>query len=272
MIFAPLLLAVIFDLSTAHKQQAHAQKCPPIITKAQPIGVYRFVKEVTFTPCFGKIAQCIYHAHHRFFCFSGKIKNLQHETEVHPVYKNHQKNSNDGVQQNVFTGPFGNTLGTPFDFDAKFDPIQSWKICPGDFINRVVAQGIIITKLYGVTTNTAAGDCNVIPDIPAVEFDLGLGEHITEAFGRTGSVLDKLTFVVTPYEGEPQSVYSVGGPYGSAFYATPDPSKVGPCDLVNLNGTVTTWGEDVTPFPGNFISSLGFLWSCLGVPDDFIFH
>jgi len=265
MIFAPLLLAVIFDLSTAHKQQAHAQKCPPIITKAQPIGVYRFVKEVTFTPCFGKIAQCIYHAHHRFYCFSGKIKNLD-ATEVYPVYEN----QNNGAQQNVFTGPFGDTLGTPFDFDAEFDPILSWKMCPGDFIHRVVAQGLIITKLYGVTTDTTAGDCVVLPKIPATEFDLGLGDYITEAFGRTGSVLDKLTFIVTPYEDTLDPiVHSVGGPFGTAFYATPDPSEVGPCVLVNLNGTVTSWGD---PTPGNFISSLGFFWSCLGVPDDFIFH
>ena len=79
MIFAPLLLAVIFDLSTANN-------CPHVISRSQPIGVYRFVKEVKSTPCFGKIAQCIYHAHHRFYCFSGKIKNLD-ATEVYPVYE-----------------------------------------------------------------------------------------------------------------------------------------------------------------------------------------
>jgi len=261
MIFAPLLLAVIFDLSTAHKQQAHAQKCPPIITKAQPIGVYRFVKEVTFTPCFGKIAQCIYHAHHRFFCFSGKIKNLD-ATEVYPVYEQNP------VQQNVSTGPYGNTGGTSFDFGTTYNPVKSWKLCPGNFAYRPVAQGIIVTKLDGELAE--AGDCTPPPGFDNVEFDLGLGDFITEAFGRAAEVLDKLTFIVTPHdEDEPSKPYSVGGPFGTAFYATPDPSVHGPCDLVNLKGTVTDQ-SGTEPAPGNFISSLEFFWSCLGVPDDFI--
>merc|ERR1712198_369348 len=251
MIFAPLLLAVIFDLSTAHQ-------CPKIITKAQPIGVYRFVKEVTFTPCFGKIAQCIYHAHHRFFCFSGKIKNLE-ATEVYPVYEQNP------VQQDVCTGPFGNTLGTPFDFDTTFDPVKKWYMCPGNFLHRVVAQGLIVTKLNG--ENATAGDCNDL-EYPPTKFHLGLGDYITDAFGRAGVVLDLLTLIVTPYEGE-QSVHSVGGPHGSAFYAQPDPSQYGTCDLVNLKVTVTSWGD---PTPGNFISSLEFCWVCLGVPVDFILY
>jgi len=251
MIFAPLLLAVIFDLSTAHK-------CPKIITKAQPKGVYRFVTEVKYTPCFGKIAQCIYHAHHRFFCFSGKITNLD-ATEVYPVYKN-------PVQQDVCTGPFGNTGGTSFDFGTTYNPVKSWKICPGNFAYRPVAQGIIITKLDGELAE--AGDCTPPPGFDPTEFDLGLGDYITDAWGRAAVVLDKLILIVTPHEGDPIE-HSVGGPYGNAFYATPDPSQFGPCDLVNLKGTVTNQ-SGVEPVGGNFISSLEFCWVCQGVPDDFI--
>ena len=99
------------------------------------------------------------------------------------------KNSNDLVQQDVFTGPFGNTAGTPFDFNTATQPIKSWKLCPGNFLYRVVAQGIIITKLDGALAE--AGDCTPPPGFDNVEFDLGLGDFITEAFGRAAEVLDK---------------------------------------------------------------------------------
>jgi len=259
MIFTPFLLAVIFDLSTAKKTE-----CPPIISRAEPKGIYRFVKKIKFTPCIGEIPKCIYHAHHRFFCFSGKLTRLV-ATEVYPVYNNHQKNSNDLVQQDVFTGPFGNTAGTPFDLGA-IQPIKSWKLCPGNFLYRVVAQGIIITKFDGALAE--AGDCTPPDGFDPVEFDLGLGDYITDAWGRAAVVLDKLVLIVTPHEGDPIE-HSVGGPYGNAFYATPDPSQFGPCDLVNLKGTVTNQ-SGVEPVGGNFISSLEFCWVCQGVPDDFI--
>ena len=93
------------------------------------------------------------------------------------------------MQQDVFTGPFGNTLGTPFDFDTTFDPVKTWYICPGNFLYRVVAQGIIVTKLDGELAE--AGDCTPPPGFDNVEFDLGLGDFITEAFGRAAEVLDK---------------------------------------------------------------------------------
>jgi len=37
--------------------------------------------------------------------------------------------------------------------------------------------------------------------------------------------------------------------------------------MVNINGTVLDHESNDTP--GNFISSIGFLWSCIGVPDSF---
>ena len=41
MIFTPILLAVIFDLSTAKKTE-----CPLIISRADPVGIYKFVKKL----------------------------------------------------------------------------------------------------------------------------------------------------------------------------------------------------------------------------------
>ena len=100
------------------------------------------------------------------------------------------KNSNDLVpQQDVFTGPFGNTEGTPFDFNTEFHPQTSWTLCPGNFLYRVVVQDIMNDGLNGF--KDAGGDCTVLDGIPKKEFDLGLGEYITDAFGRTGAVLDK---------------------------------------------------------------------------------
>ena len=71
---------------------------------------------------------------------------------------------------------------------------------------------------------------------------------------RTGYVLDRLTLVVTRND-ENHEVFSVGGPYGNAADATPPASKHGPCQMVNINGTVLDHESNDTP--GNFISSIG---------------
>merc|ERR1712098_577437 len=168
------------------------------------------------------------------------------------------------TEQDATTGPFGNPTDNTFDFNTKADPIRSWTLCPGDFANRLIVSGIEIVK-FDYTTYTA-GTCETLDGFPEVTFHLGLGDYITEAFGRTGVRLDKLTFIVTPSEkNQHPSVHYAGGFFGGPFDATPDPKVFGPCALVNMDGT---WGDNIGG-PGNDLTSLGFYWSCLGVPDNF---
>jgi len=266
LVFTSLLLVLSFKLSKASKY------CPPIITWPGyhahiQTQTYRYVAEVKkYSRCIGKIAKCIYTVHHRYYCFSGKGHDLT-PYEMYPVYK---KKTSESDMQDVFTGPFGTTSGlgidgNDFDFQASIGPFQSLKMCPGNFVQRLVNQGLEIVKEDGSTDS--AGDCPTLEYNPPVEFDLHLGDYVTEALVRTGYVLDRLTLVVTRND-ENHEVFSVGGPYGNAADATPPASKHGPCQMVNINGTVLDHESNDTP--GNFISSIGFLWSCIGVPDSFI--
>jgi len=256
-----LLLVLSFELSTAHN-------CPPIIDwpgeyAPIPTKTYRYVTEVDYSRCVGKIAKCIYTVHLKYYCFSGKRPNLT----PHEMYP-----TSEPVMQNVFTGPFG-TSGllnmSPFDFEAAIGPFLSLKMCPGNFVHRLVNQGLEMVKLEGVsdTETVSAGDCptNLTYNQPK-EFHLHLGDYVTEALVRTGYVLDRLTLVVTRNDGNHEG-FSVGGPYGAPADATPLASKYGPCQMVNINGTVL---DNVGPeFEGHFISAIGFLWSCFGVPESF---
>merc|ERR1711973_63404 len=239
-----LLLVLSFELSTAHN-------CPPIIDwpgeyAPIPTKTYRYVTEVDYSRCAGKIAKCIYTVHLKYYCFSGKITNLT----PHEMYP-----TSEPVMQNVFTGPFG-TSGL-------------LNMSPGNFVHRLVNQGLEMVKLEGVsdTETVSAGDCptNLTYNQPK-EFHLHLGDYVTEALVRTGYVLDRLTLVVTRNDGNHEG-FSVGGPYGAPADATPLASKYGPCQMVNINGTVL---DNVGPeFEGHFISAIGFLWSCFGVPESF---
>jgi len=255
-----LLLVLSFELSTAHN-------CPPIIDwpgehAPIPTKTYRYVTEVDYTRCSGRIAKCIYTVHLKYYCFSGKMINLT----PHEMYP-----TSDIDMQNVFTGPFGTSSGvgiSPFDFQAAIGPFLSLKMCPGNFVHRLVCQGLEMVKLEGVsdTETVSAGDCPTLENNPPVEFDLHLGDYVTEALVRTGYVLDRLTLVVTRNDGN-HDYPSVGGPYGAPADATPKASKYGPCQMVNINGTVL---DNIGPdFAGKFISSIGFLWSCFGIPESF---
>jgi len=236
--------------------------CPPTVTWGGGNQIYRFVTAQEFTRCDGIIAECIYHAHFKYYCFSGdKISDLEPKEMYGHVYE-------APPPQNVVTGPFGfqDPTASPFNFSSEANPIIAWKLCPGDFAQRLVVQAIVIEELDG--TIKSAGDCETLPGFPATEFHLYLGDYITEAFGRAGYLLDRLTLIVTPSAvGEHPRVYSAGGPFGSPFDATPSPSKFGSCALVSLDGTVVFLDSD--PEPGNFIDTIRFFWSCIGVPDYF---
>jgi len=236
--------------------------CPPTVTWGGGNQIYRFVTAQEFTRCDGIIAECIYHAHFKFYCFSGdKISHLEpkemygHFYETQPI-------------QNVVTGPFGylDSSSSPFNFSTEANPILAWKLCPGVWVQRLVVQAIVIEKLDGTTES--AGDCETLTGFPSTELHLGIGDYITEAFGRSGVLLDRLTLIVTPSaKDEYPRVYTSGGPFGGPFDATPSPSKFGSCALVSLDGTVVPY--DAGSDPENFIDTIRFFWSCIGVPDTF---
>jgi len=259
-----LLLVLIFELSTAHKGHK-AHNCPPIIDWPGEHAhiqtqTFRYIAEVDYSRCVGKIAKCIYTVHLKYYCFSGKITNLTPH-EMYPTYK---KKTSETDMQDVFTGPYGYNSGSPFEFQQQqpgnFQPIESLKMCPGDWEHRLVCQGLEIA-IFGAANNSA-GSCPTLKHHHPVEIHLHLGDYITEALLRIGYVLDRLTLVETRND-KNHEVFSVGGPYGNAFDATPDPKEVGPCILVNLNGTV------LETTAGDYINSIGFFWSCLGLPDSF---
>merc|ERR1712227_904856 len=107
----------------------------------------------------------------------------------------------------------------------------------GNWVHRLVVQGIEVENSGG--SWETAGDCITLPGFPPTEFHLGLGDYITEAFGRFGTRLDRLTFIKTPTDtakGETPSVHTAGGPFGQPFDATPKPSDVGACVLVDVFG------------------------------------
>jgi len=235
-------------------------QCPPTVTWGGGNQLYRFVAAQEFTRCDGKIAQCIYHAHLKFYCFSG---DTYKDFEPKEMYAH---TSDIQPEQDVFTGPFGNPNWYPitsFNFSTDELPYQKWTLCPGNYAGRLVVQGIEIEVFNG--TVESAGDCGTLPGFPQTEFHLGLADYITEAFGRIGFLLDRLTFIVTPsHEGDYPSVHTAGGPFGAAFDATPSPYKYGPCVLVSLDGTT------IEVDGGNWINSIRFHWSCLGVPETFL--
>ena len=110
-----------------------------------------------------------------------------------------------------------------------------------------------------------AGNTEILNYPSPTQIYLAAGEGITEAFGRYGEVIDQLTFRVTPLDphANPRQ-YTVGGPNGGAFDATPRADITGPCDLVSISGQTTT------NF-GNFIGALEFKWSCIGKPSHYTY-
>merc|ERR1712243_406219 len=179
--------------------------CPPTVTWGGGNQIYRFVKAQEFTRCEGRIAECIYHAHLKYYCFSGDGPSDYQPKEMFAHYEDIKP------EQNVPTGPIGmdNDYQEPFDFETSANPILAWKLCPGNFTQRLVVQAIEIETLFG--SWETAGDCITLPGFPPTEFHLGLGDYITEAKGRIGSRLDRLTFIVTPTDtakGETPRVYT----------------------------------------------------------------
>ena len=127
----------------------------------------------------------------------------------------------------------------------------------------MVLQNIEIDFFNGI--HESAGDCKTLTGFPLTEFHLGLGDYITEAFGRIGFLLDRLTLIKTPsHEGDYPSVHTAGGPFGAAFDATPPANIYGPCVLFTIYGNTTNLGGSgsgiTTPSPANgenFIKSIG---------------
>merc|ERR1719510_452468 len=89
---------------------------------------------------------------------------------------------------------------------------------------RSLLVGGFIMKIPGETFRIGFNE--QLPYAEPTHFYLSIGEAITEAFGRSGSLINQLTFGVTPNPANPSNepkFYSCGGSLGGAFDATPPP-------------------------------------------------
>ena len=122
-----------------------------------------------------------------------------------------------------------------------------------DFFNPTHPTKVWLFRAFFNGTQESAGDCQTLTGFPPTEFHLGLGDYITEAFGRIGFVLDKLTLIKTPSNllGDYPSAHTAGGPFGAAFDATPPANTYGPCVLFTIYGNTTNVDGE------NFIKSIG---------------
>merc|ERR1712179_79755 len=217
--------------------------CPSVITWGSGSQKYRFIENVNsiavtqYLPCNGDIEKCIYTAHRNYYCMDGNG----------PDYTPKQLNAvHDTVAyQNVstFAGIFdltGSTSTTNFSAGSGYDPIYSLKLFPEVYLYRLVLGGFIL-KTYPPNAPDhiyKAGSTDTLPWVEPTYIYLKIGEGITEAFGRYGTVIDQLTVGVTPSDSQvPPRFYTVGGFNGAGLFdATPPPHVNGVCDLVGLGG------------------------------------
>ena len=108
---------------------------------------------------------------------------------------------------------------------------------------------------------------------PRNTMDLWTGKYITEASGkrriiRNGQkIISFVSFGSLELRGmdlthgdmdQVREPFSCGEKIGAGFDATPEAMLYGPCVLIGIEGTGTT-----------FLQSLTLIWSCMGVPDYF---
>lgn len=239
--------------------------CPSSLMIGGECQKYRFVEDVLsleptqYFPCTGDIPNCIYTAHRKFYCVNGNKPDYSLQ-ELQPHYDN-------VAYQNVSTqaGVFNLSGSQSFQAADGRQPFLSLDLFPNAFANRLVWGGFSLTTTtddfdVGKTTQIS-GYTNIKP----TTISLGLGEGITEAFGKFGYVIDQVTFGVTLNPANANGTaafYSVGGFQGGNFDATPPPSVNGPCELVALSGDTSNFDK---------IQAIEFLWSCVGKPTKYVY-
>ena len=137
------------------------------------------------------------------------------------------------------------------------------------FQRRLVFGGFIF-KVYPAQTKVVGhtDPLNESPFEPTYIY-LKVGESITEAFGRYGALIDRITFgITTNYLNpeDPPRFQSAGGYNGvnGFFDATPPPNLNGHCALTSLAGQTK---EDQDQ---KYIQALQFNWSCVGKPTYYV--
>jgi len=240
--------------------------CPSFLNYGGGSQKYRFVEDVNtlappqYLPCSGDIDSCVYTAHTDYYCMNGNKPDytpqlLQPTWPSQPAY------------QNVSTIA-GNFIDDGTNFTTNVggaEPFVSLKLFPNVFARRLVLGGFIL-KTGGTPQTYVIGYTDTLYHIEPTWIYFTLGECITEAFGRSGLLIDQLTFGVTRNfvnPNEPPRFYSVGGANGAALFdATPPPNLNGHCCLVGLSG-------QTSGAPVMFIQGLDFLWSCVGKPQKY---
>jgi len=171
--------------------------------------------------------------------------------------------------QNVTTiaGTF-NAGGTNFTTNERgAEPFVSLKLFPNVFARRLVLGGFIL-KTGGTPQTYVVGFTDTLPQIEPTWIYFTLSECITEAHGRSGLLIDQLTFGVTRNfvnPDTPPTFHSVGGANGAVLFdATPPPNLNGHCCLVGLNGQTSGDGMFI-----QYVQGLDFLWSCVGKPQKY---
>jgi len=242
--------------------------CPASLTYGGGSQKYRFVEDVNslpppvqILPCKGDIDNCVYTAHTKYYCMNGD------KPDYTPFELNPHWNNVTFQDVSTFAGEFS-TGGTSFTTFDAFQPIVSIKLFPNIFQRRLVFGGFIF-KVYPTQTKVVGytDPLNESPYEPTYIY-LKVGESITEAFGRYGSLIDRITFgITTNYlnPAEPPKFASVGGYNGVSGYfdATPPPNLNGHCALTGLAGQ--TGGDQ-----NQYIQALQFNWSCVGKPTYYV--
>ena len=138
---------------------------------------------------------------------------------------------------------------------------------------RLVWGGFILKtfKRGGGTTSYPRGFTDQLSHARNTYIYLEIGEGITEVSGSYGSVIDQVTFGVTPNPANSDAsptFYSVGGFNGGGFDATPPPSLNGPCYLLGIRGQTSTEFGETKPA---YIKAVQFNWQCVGKPTHFVY-
>jgi len=244
--------------------------CPSFLTYGGGSQKYRFVEDVNnlaptqYLPCRGDIDSCVYTAHTDYYCMNGNKPDytpyLLHPTwPSQPAYQNVSTiagNFNDGGVN--FTTNVGG--GQPWISIKLFPNVFARRLVLGGFILKTVKPGfpneISIFRVGFTDPNESYGPTYIY---------FPIGESVTESFGRSGAVIDQLTFGVTRNYVNPVTppmFASVGGANGNVLFdATPPPHLNGHCSLVGINGQ-TSSGD-------NYIQGLDLLWSCVGKPQKY---
>jgi len=248
--------------------------CPSSLTYGGGSQKYRFVEHINslpppqYLPCTGDIDRCVYTAHRKFYCMNGNKPDYT-PYELNPHYE-------QVTLKNVST--YAGTIdesdtGSIFETSDGKEPLISIKLFPNDYARRLVWGGFIlkIFKRGGGTTSYPRGFIEQLSYARNTYIYLEIGEGITEVSGSYGSVIDQVTFGVTPNPANSDAsptFYSVGGFNGGGFDATPPPALNGPCYLLGIRGQTSTEFGETEPA---YIKAAQFNWQCVGKPTHYVY-